>query len=201
MKSDAVPSLPVCSLPNDDALAPLLERLLRYARSKLRNEAMAEDAVSETLLAALEAPCDFDSPTRTSVWPELLARLKALLRRVDAIAQGMRSDHRTIESGGLLIDRLARQARLNGKVLELTPREFDLLQYFVQHPERVFSRIELLNRVWGSRHDGYEHTVNTHINRLRSKIEADPRMPSRIVTVWGAGYKFSLPAGTADAPE
>jgi two-component system, OmpR family, response regulator len=133
--------------------------------------------------------------------PELLARLKALLRRVEAIAQGMRSDHRTIEIGGLLIDRLTRQARLNGKALELTPREFDLLHYFAQHPERVFSRIELLNRVWGSRHDGYEHTVNTHINRLRSKIEPDPRNPSRIVTVWGAGYKFVLPARAADGPE
>jgi two-component system, OmpR family, response regulator len=133
--------------------------------------------------------------------PELLARLKALLRRVEAIAQGMRSDHRTIEVGDLLVDRLTRQARLKGKLLELTPREFDLLQYFAQHPERVFSRIELLNRVWGLRHDGYEHTVNTHINRLRGKIEPDPRNPSRIVTVWGAGYKFALPARAADAPE
>lgn len=68
MKSTAVPPLPVCSLPDDDALAPLLERLLRYARSRLRNEAMAEDAVSETLLAALEAACDFDAPTRSSAW-------------------------------------------------------------------------------------------------------------------------------------
>jgi two-component system, OmpR family, response regulator len=133
--------------------------------------------------------------------PELLARLKALLRRVQAIAQGMRSEHHTLEVDGLLVDRLSRQVRLDGKVLELTPREFDLLQHFVQHPERVFSRIELLNRVWGSRHDGYEHTVNTHINRLRSKVEPDPRVPRRIVTVWGAGYKFCLPAGAADAPE
>jgi two-component system, OmpR family, response regulator len=133
--------------------------------------------------------------------PELLARLKALLRRVQAITQGMRTDQQAIESGGLHVDRLSRQVRLHSKVLDLTPREFDLLQHFVQHPERVFSRIELLNRVWGFRHEGYEHTVNTHINRLRSKIEPDPRVPSRIVTVWGAGYKFCLPAGAADAPE
>jgi two-component system, OmpR family, response regulator len=131
--------------------------------------------------------------------PELLARLKALLRRVEAIARSMRSDDRNIEGGGLHVDRLTRQARLHGKALELTPREFDLLHYFAGHPERVFSRIELLNRVWGTRHDGYEHTVNTHINRLRSKIEADPRNPQRIVTVWGAAYKYALPAGAADA--
>jgi two-component system, OmpR family, response regulator len=133
--------------------------------------------------------------------PELLARLKALLRRVDAIAQGMRSDHRAIEAGGLHVDRLTRLARLDGKALDLTPREFDLLHYFVQHPERVFSRIELLNRVWGVRHDGFEHTVNTHINRLRGKIEPDPRHPRRIVTIWGSGYKFCLPAGAADAAQ
>jgi two-component system, OmpR family, response regulator len=131
--------------------------------------------------------------------PELLARLKALLRRVEAMARTMRSDDRSIEVGGLQVDRLTRQARLNGQALELTPREFELLHYFVGHPERVFSRIELLNRVWGTRHDGYEHTVNTHINRLRSKIETDPRNPRRIVTVWGAGYKYALPAGAADA--
>jgi DNA-binding response OmpR family regulator len=122
--------------------------------------------------------------------PELLARLKALLRRVEAIASGLRMDARAIEADGLQVDRLARTVRLEGRAVELTPREFDLLLHFVQNPERVYSRIELLNRVWGVRHDGYEHTVNTHINRLRGKIEADPRNPTRIVTVWGLGYKF-----------
>jgi two-component system, OmpR family, response regulator len=126
--------------------------------------------------------------------PELLARLKALLRRVDTIGRQMRADGRAIEQGDLHVDPLARQARLGDKTLELTPREFELLHHFVQNPERIFSRIELLNRVWGLRHEGYEHTVNTHINRLRSKIEADPRNPSRIVTVWGAGYKFCVAA-------
>jgi len=131
---------------------------------------------------------------------ELLARLKALLRRIDATARGLRMENHALESGGLQIDRLTRLVQLHGRTVELTPREFDLLLYFVDHPERVFSRIELLNRVWGARHDGYEHTVNTHINRLRGKIEPDPRNPVRIVTVWGSGYKYSLPAGIADAP-
>lgn len=131
---------------------------------------------------------------------ELLARLKAQLRRVDALVGGLRMQHHKLQSGGLQIDRLTRVAQLHGRVVELTPREFDLLHFFVDNPERVFSRIELLHRVWGARHDGYEHTVNTHINRLRGKIEPDPRNPGRIVTVWGSGYKYTLPAGTADAP-
>jgi DNA-binding response OmpR family regulator len=130
----------------------------------------------------------------------LLARLKALLQRVDAIAQGMRWDHRVIETSDLLLDRLARQVSLNGRPLALTPREFDLLHYLAQNPERVYSRIELLNRVWGAQHDGFEHTVNTHISRLRSKIEIDRRQPTHIVTVWGSGYRFCLPQRVAGVP-
>ena len=71
------------------------------------------------------------------------------------------------------------------------PREFDLLYFFARHPGKVFSRMDLLNHVWGYQHDGYEHTVNTHINRLRTKVEADPAAPRRILTVWGLGYRFS----------
>jgi two-component system OmpR family response regulator len=124
---------------------------------------------------------------------ELLARLKALLRRVETMARSARLDSPLIERGDLTLDRLTRQARLRGRLVELTPREFDLLHHFAQHPGRVYSRIELLNKVWGARHDGYEHTVNTHINRLRGKLEDDPRNPAWIVTVWGLGYKFNVP--------
>ena len=123
---------------------------------------------------------------------ELLARLKALLRRVESMARTVRIDSPLIELGTLAVDRLTRQARLHGQLIELTPRELDLLYHFAQNPERVYSRIELLNRVWGARHDGYEHTVNTHINRLRGKLEVDPRNPAWIVTVWGLGYKFCV---------
>jgi DNA-binding response OmpR family regulator len=73
----------------------------------------------------------------------------------------------------------------------LTGREFDLLYFFARHPGRVFTRLELLNQVWGYSHDGYEHTVNSHINRLRAKIEPDPAQPEFILTVWGVGYKFA----------
>jgi DNA-binding response OmpR family regulator len=78
----------------------------------------------------------------------------------------------------------------NHSAIELTAREFDLLWFFVTNQGRVFSRSELLDTVWGYGHDGYEHTVNSHINRLRAKIEIDPAHPQLLLTVWGVGYKF-----------
>ncbi|GAB3628825.1 DNA-binding response regulator [Pandoraea terrae] len=126
---------------------------------------------------------------------ELVARVKALLRRVDALARNARMDAGSLSCDGLFIDPLTREASLDGKRLDLTPREFDLLYFFVRQPGKVFSRMDLLNAVWGYRHEGYEHTVNTHINRLRAKIEADPAQPTRILTVWGHGYKFAAAGG------
>ncbi len=122
---------------------------------------------------------------------ELVARVKALLRRVEAMARNLKMDAGSLSAGGLFIDPLTREASLHGKRLDLTPREFDLLYFFARQPGKVFSRLDLLNAVWGYNHEGYEHTVNTHINRLRAKIEADPAQPARILTVWGRGYKFS----------
>jgi DNA-binding response OmpR family regulator len=121
---------------------------------------------------------------------ELVARVKALLRRADALARNVRAESGGLELHGLNIDPLAREVKVDGKPVELTPREFDLLYFFARHPGKVFSRMDLLNQVWGYQHDGYEHTVNTHINRLRLKIETDPAEPQRILTVWGRGYKF-----------
>ncbi|MDH3888779.1 MAG: winged helix-turn-helix domain-containing protein, partial [Gammaproteobacteria bacterium] len=83
------------------------------------------------------------------------------------------------------------QVQLGNKNIELTSKEFDLLLHFASHPERVFTRSQLLDSVWGYGHAGYEHTVNSHINRLRSKIEADPAKPQYVITVWGVGYKFT----------
>ena len=121
---------------------------------------------------------------------ELVARVKALLRRVEAMAQNARIDAGELAVAGLRIDPVARTAQVEGRALELTPREFDLLYFFARHPGQVYSRMDLLNQVWGYQHDGYEHTVNTHINRLRNKIERDPASPQRIQTVWGRGYKL-----------
>ena len=128
---------------------------------------------------------------------ELVARVRALLRRADALARNSRLEAGSLECGGLRIDPIAREVKVEGRAIELTPREFDLLYFFARHPGTVFSRLTLLDRVWGYQHDGYEHTVNTHINRLRIKIEAEPANPRRILTVWGCGYKYALPADDA----
>lgn len=122
---------------------------------------------------------------------ELVARVKALFRRQEAMSHNLRLDAGTLAFGSLSIDPLARDVQLNSQSVELTPREFDLLYFFARHPEQVFSRLNLLNQVWGYEHEGYEHTVNTHINRLRIKIEENPAEPNFIRTVWGKGYKFT----------
>ena len=122
---------------------------------------------------------------------ELVARVRALLRRSDAIAQNARLDAGVLTMGGIVINPISREADVDGARVDLTPREFDLLYFFARHPGKVFSRLDLLNQVWGYQHDGYEHTVNTHINRLRTKIEKDPAAPTRILTVWGHGYKLA----------
>jgi two-component system OmpR family response regulator len=124
---------------------------------------------------------------------ELVARVKALLRRVEALARDSRIDAGSLSIAGITIDPLTREAAVDGKSIDLTPREFDLLYFFARHPGKVFSRIDLLDAVWGYQHEGYEHTVNTHINRLRAKIEIDPAQPERILTVWGRGYKLAAP--------
>lgn len=130
---------------------------------------------------------------------ELIARVKALFRRVDALGRAARQDAGVVELSGLRIDPLTREARLSGQSLDLTAREFDLLFFFARQPGRVFSRLDLLNQVWGYSHEGYEHTVNTHINRLRNKIERDPSHPTLIRTVWGVGYKFTPDGGEEPA--
>ena len=121
--------------------------------------------------------------------PELLARVKAQFRRLKAISLPVTTAK--IESGGLSIDTEKHSATLNGKQLELTAKEFDLLLHFASNPGHVYSRVDLLDKVWGYSYEGYEHTVNSHINRLRSKIEEDPANPKCILTVWGVGYKFN----------
>ena len=95
-----------------------------------------------------------------------------------------------IRNGELEILPAKRQVRYRGAAIDFTALEFDLLLHFASHPGHVFSRSQLLNAVWGYTHDGYEHTVTTHINRLRAKLEADPMRPELILTARGAGYKM-----------
>ena len=124
---------------------------------------------------------------------ELTARVKAILRRMRALphaAEGAESSGR-LNAGGLTVDLERHSVALNGEAVTLTAREFDLLVHFARHPGRVYTRDQLLDQVWGYQHSGYEHTVNSHINRLRAKIERDPQNPEYIQTVWGVGYKFA----------
>ncbi len=125
---------------------------------------------------------------------ELVARVKALLRRAEAMGgnnQKAEESRESISCGDLLIDTERRQVTIAGNGIELTAKEFDLLLHFIKHPGRVYSRVQLLDKVWGYGHEGYEHTVNSHINRLRAKIETDPAKPRYVLTVWGVGYKFN----------
>ena len=128
---------------------------------------------------------------------ELLARVKALLRRADLLRAAQSAANSPASSPGqrlcngeLEILPVKRQVRRRGEILEFTALEFDLLLHFAAHPGHVFSRAQLLDAVWGYSHDGYEHTVTTHINRLRAKVENDPMHPEVILTVRGAGYKM-----------
>ncbi len=125
--------------------------------------------------------------------PELLARLKAIFRRVERLES--EESTREIRAGDLQIDLDRREVRIGGNAVELTAKEFDLLTHFARAPGKVFTRAQLLDSVWGYGHDGYEHTVNTHINRLRAKVEPDPSNPTYVVTVWGVGYKFGVDPG------
>ena len=123
---------------------------------------------------------------------ELMARVKAIFRRIGELqCDGRADDQVRIRSAALVIDPQRRKVILGEKTIDLTAKEFDLLLYFARHPGRVFTRSQLLDEVWGYGHDGYEHTVNSHINRLRAKIEANPAEPNHILTVWGVGYKFA----------
>jgi DNA-binding response OmpR family regulator len=128
---------------------------------------------------------------------ELMARVKAMLRRSDAARRSGADAPREVQLGCVTMDPATRCATVRGEPVELTAREFDLLFHFASNPGRVFRRAELLDSVWGYGHDGYEHTVNSHINRLRAKIERDPTTPELVVTVWGVGYKMDT-ASVAD---
>jgi DNA-binding response OmpR family regulator len=127
---------------------------------------------------------------------ELMARVKAIFRRIEQLrTNDNKEGKKIIRTGDLTIDTEKRIIVLRGKEITCTVKEFDLLLHFARHPGIVYTRSQLLDQVWGYGHDGYEHTVNSHINRLRAKIEDDPANPFYILTVWGVGYKFTEDAG------
>jgi two-component system, OmpR family, response regulator len=127
---------------------------------------------------------------------ELIARIRALLRRVAALDRSMQDKTGVIACDDLVINPMSREVTLKNQSVALTAKEFELLLFFARNPGKAFTRLALLDQVWGYTHDGYEHTVNSHINRLRAKIERDSTQPIFIQTVWGVGYKFADFSGT-----
>jgi DNA-binding response OmpR family regulator len=122
---------------------------------------------------------------------ELVARVKAILRLTEKLGKEPAKADDNIKAGEMVIDVERRSVTIGGEPVELTAKEFDLLVHFARNPGRVYTRQHLLDLVWGRGHLGYEHTVNSHINRLRGKIESDPAKPRFVLTVWGVGYKFN----------
>lgn len=178
-----------------DLMMPLLDGLevCKSLRAQGRHVPILMLTAKSTELdrvLGLELGAD-DYLTKPFSMAELLARVKALLRRAElqrAAPQG--SPAEVIRNGDIEILPARREVRIGGRALEFTALEFELLLHFAKHPGRVFSRGQLLDAVWGYHHEGYEHTVTTHINRLRAKVEADPMAPRVILTVRGAGYKM-----------
>jgi DNA-binding response OmpR family regulator len=145
----------------------------------------------------LESGAD-DYLTKPFSVQELLARIKAIFRRMDAMSSPQAVHERPIEVGTQIhIEPEMRKVRVRGQSVDLTQKEFELLLHFARNPGRVYSRAQLLDAVWGYNHEGYEHAVNCHINRLRAKIEEDPHEPKLLLTVWGVGYKFSPDSAAA----
>jgi len=123
---------------------------------------------------------------------EFASRVKAILRRVNMIKENFNADNKQkVQFKKLIIDAEKRKVTMDEDIINLTPKEFDLLWLMASHPGKSYSREQLLNQVWGLEFSGYEHTVNSHINRLRSKIEADLNHPKYILTTWGIGYRFN----------
>lgn len=150
----------------------------------------ARDDVVDKVLG-LEMGAD-DYITRPFSLRELEARVKSVLRRMRSRAsENEDSDQQPILRGALRIDPARREVTINGRHIELTPKEFELLALFASHPGRVYSRKYLLENIWDYTYSGYDRTIDSHINRLRAKIEEDPDHPKMVITVWGVGYKFS----------
>ena len=149
-------------------------------------------ALSEEIdkIIGLEIGAD-DYLTKPFSIREFVARVKALIRRSEMNIEKQEVQQEILQFEGLHLDSQSRKVILDNKIIELTPKEFDLLYLFMSNPGRSYSRENLLNLVWGYDFLGYEHTVNSHINRLRTKIEKDLANPKYILTTCGVGYRFT----------
>ncbi len=166
-------------------------RLLREDQNTTPILMLTAKSTERDRIVGLEIGAD-DYLTKPFSVLELVARVKAIFRRMALMTTPTTSED-VYSVGNLQINHNRRRAELEGKCIDLTAREFDLLDCFARHPGQVFTRAQLLDRVWGYGHDGYEHTVNSHINRLRAKLESNPSAPKYLLTVWGVGYKLADP--------
>ena len=149
----------------------------------------AKDDVVDKVLG-LEMGAD-DYITKPFSLRELEARIKSVLRRSRTPIADGREDEAPIIRGRLRIDPARREVTIGDRQVDLTPKEFDLLRLFAANPGRVFPRKYLLEKIWDYSYEGYDRTIDSHINRLRAKIEENPENPQMVLTVWGIGYKFS----------
>ncbi len=124
---------------------------------------------------------------------EFIARVKAIFRRMEMIEANLTQSQKSslLKFGELAIDLDKRKVTIKENRVELSPKEFELLSLLASHPGKSYDRSRILNLVWGYDFEGYEHTVNSHINRLRGKIEPDIQNPTYILTSWGVGYRFN----------
>ena len=165
--------------------------ICKKLRSKKNTPIIMLTAKSEEIdrVLGLEIGAD-DYITKPFSIRELLARIKAVMRRSDVKGKTEKNSS-SISAEGLHIDIDKRKVLLKDRKIELSPKEFELLVLMASNPGRNYTRTELLNMIWGYNFEGYEHTVNSHINRLRAKIESDMANPFYILTTWGVGYKFN----------
>lgn len=169
-----------------------IEICKRLRANKIFTPILMLTARSEEIdkIIGLEVGAD-DYLTKPFSIREFIARIKAMLRRseIEKIEKEIKEE--IFKCDQLTIDTLKRKVTLEGNKVDLTPKEFDLLYLFMSNPGKSYSRENLLNLVWGYDFSGYEHTVNSHINRLRTKIETNLATPKYILTSWGVGYRFT----------
>ena len=175
-------------LPKMDGLAVCKELRLKAPQMPILMLTAKDDVVDKVL--GLEMGAD-DYITKPFSLRELEARIKSVLRRSRAGAATDGQDEVPIQRGNLRIDPIRREVTIGDKQVELTPKEFDLLRLFASNPGRVFPRKYLLEKIWDYSYEGYDRTIDSHINRLRAKIELNPDNPQLVLTVWGIGYKFT----------